>query len=81
MCKKCKGLPVVINLIGATLEDKQDYAWVNPLDKLERYMLTNVEGINPSVWTSLRVSYDMLWSSDAKSYFILYCLFAEVAKI
>lgn len=50
MCKKCKGLPIAINAIGAALEGKQDHAWVNALDNLERYLLTNIEGINPSFW-------------------------------
>lgn len=72
---------MAINAIGAALEGKQDHAWVNALDKLERYMLTNIEGINPSVWASLRVSYDIMWSTNAKSCFILCCLFLEDAKI
>ncbi|KAH7854726.1 hypothetical protein Vadar_017183 [Vaccinium darrowii] len=81
VCEKCKGLPVVINAIGAALQGKQDHAWRNALSQLEKYMLTKIEDIDPSVWASLKVSYDMLRSSDAKSCFLLCCLFAEDAEI
>ncbi|KAI8547970.1 hypothetical protein RHMOL_Rhmol07G0236500 [Rhododendron molle] len=77
VCKKCKGLPVAINAVGAALNGKPEHAWKNALDNLERYMITNIEGINPSVWASLKLSYDMLWSSDAKSCFLLCCLFPK----
>ncbi|KAF7147636.1 hypothetical protein RHSIM_Rhsim03G0015100 [Rhododendron simsii] len=81
VCRKCKGLPVAINALGAALEDKQEHAWTTALDKLDRYMLTKIEGIDQSVLASLRVSYDMLHSADAKSCFLLCCLFAEDAEI
>ncbi|KAG5552320.1 hypothetical protein RHGRI_010412 [Rhododendron griersonianum] len=77
LCEKCKGLPVAINALGAALKDKPDHAWKNALDNLERNMITNIEGINPSVWASLKLSYDMLWSSDAKSCFLICCLFPK----
>ncbi|KAH7853592.1 hypothetical protein Vadar_004453 [Vaccinium darrowii] len=77
VCKKCKGLPVAINALGAALKNKPYPVWKNALDKLERYMITNIEGIDPSVWASLKLSYDVLWSSDAKSCFLLCCLYPE----
>ncbi|KAH7867563.1 hypothetical protein Vadar_027891 [Vaccinium darrowii] len=81
VCKKCKGLPIAINALGAALKDKPDYAWKDALNKLERCMLTNIQGVKPSVWASLRLSYDMLWSLDAKCCFLLCCLFREDAEI
>ncbi|KAH7837070.1 hypothetical protein Vadar_009192 [Vaccinium darrowii] len=81
VCRKCKGLPVAINALGAALQDKRDYAWKNALDKLERCMLTQIEGVDPSVEASLRVSYDMLQSLDAQSCFLLCCSFAQDADI
>ncbi|KAH7853758.1 hypothetical protein Vadar_006280 [Vaccinium darrowii] len=81
VCKKCKGLPIAINALGAALKDKPDYAWKDALNKLERCMLTNIQGVKPSVWVSLRLSYDMLWSLDAKCCFLLCCLFREDAEI
>ncbi|KAG5555653.1 hypothetical protein RHGRI_006340 [Rhododendron griersonianum] len=81
VCKKCKGLPIAINALGESLKGKEEHAWKTALDKLEKYMLTKIEDIDPSVLATLRVSYDMLHSADAKSCFLLCCLFAEDAEI
>ncbi|KAG5555647.1 hypothetical protein RHGRI_006335 [Rhododendron griersonianum] len=81
VCRKCKGLPVAINAIGAALEDKPYHTWKNAFDKLKRHMLTQIEGVDPSVWASLYVSYDMLRSSDAQSCFLLCCLYSEDGEI
>ncbi|KAH7855379.1 hypothetical protein Vadar_024182 [Vaccinium darrowii] len=81
LCRKCNGLPLAINALGTALQDKPEYTWKNALDKVKRYMLTQIEGIDPGVIATLRVSYDMLRSSDAQSCFLLCCLFAEDAEI
>ncbi|KAG5555627.1 hypothetical protein RHGRI_006318 [Rhododendron griersonianum] len=81
VCRKCKGLPIAVNALGEALKGKQEHAWMTALDMLEKYMLTKIEGIDTSVFASLRVSYDMLHSADAKSCFLLCCLFAEDAEI
>ncbi|KAH7854760.1 hypothetical protein Vadar_017500 [Vaccinium darrowii] len=81
VCNKCKGLPVAINAIGAALKSKADFAWNDALIKLERYELMDIVGIDASVWASLRLSYDLLGSSSAKSFFLLCCLFREDAEI
>ncbi|KAI8562173.1 hypothetical protein RHMOL_Rhmol03G0014200 [Rhododendron molle] len=80
VCKKCNGLPIAINALGEALKGKEEHAWKTALAQLEKYMLTEIEDIDPSVWASLKLSYDML-SSDAKSCFLLCCLFLEDAKI
>ncbi|KAF7148797.1 hypothetical protein RHSIM_Rhsim03G0016800 [Rhododendron simsii] len=81
VCKRCKGLPVAINALGEALKGKQEHAWKTALNKLDKYMLTKIVGINPSVLASLRVSYDMLHPVDAKSCFLLCCLFGEDDEI
>ncbi|KAG5555629.1 hypothetical protein RHGRI_006320 [Rhododendron griersonianum] len=81
VCERCKGLPVAINALGEALKGKQEHAWKIALDKLDKCMLTKIEGINPSVLASLRVSFDKLPSPDAKSCFLLCCLFAKDAEI
>ncbi|KAH7854648.1 hypothetical protein Vadar_016369 [Vaccinium darrowii] len=81
LCRHCKGLPLAINALGTALQDKPDYTWKNASDKLKKYMLTQIEGIDRGVIATLRVSYDMLRSSDAQSCFLLCCLFAEDAEI
>ncbi|KAG5555640.1 hypothetical protein RHGRI_006331 [Rhododendron griersonianum] len=81
VCERCKGLPVAINALGEALKGKQEHAWKIALNKLDKYMLKNIVDINPSVFASLKVSYDMLHPADAKSCFLLCCLFAEDAEI
>ncbi|KAH7843391.1 hypothetical protein Vadar_016011 [Vaccinium darrowii] len=81
VCKRCEGLPVAINAIGAALEGKSDFAWKDALVKLEKYELMNIEGVDSNVWASLKLSYDLLQSSNAKSIFLLCCLFREDAEI
>ncbi|KAH7854931.1 hypothetical protein Vadar_019276 [Vaccinium darrowii] len=80
LCKRCQGLPVAINAIGAALEGKLVHVWKDALAKMERYELMDIEGIDPSVWAYLRLSYDFL-SENAKSCFLLCCLFRDDAEI
>ncbi|KAH7842078.1 hypothetical protein Vadar_001232 [Vaccinium darrowii] len=82
VCNECKGLPVAINALGATLKGSEDmHAWEDALYKLKNSMLKEIEGIDPGVYASLRLSYDRLETIDAKLCFLLCCLFAEDAKI
>ncbi|KAI8562177.1 hypothetical protein RHMOL_Rhmol03G0014600 [Rhododendron molle] len=81
VCKKCNGLPIAINALGEALKGKEEHAWKTALAQLEKYMLTEIEDIDPSVWASLKLSYEMLWSSNAKSCFLLCCLFHEDVEI
>ncbi|KAI8554145.1 hypothetical protein RHMOL_Rhmol05G0075500 [Rhododendron molle] len=81
VCRECRGLPVAILAVGAALKGKSMYAWKSSLDKLRKSMLNNIEDIDPTLFTSLRLSYDYLESTDAKSCFLLCCLFPEDAQI
>ncbi|KAG5551733.1 hypothetical protein RHGRI_009969 [Rhododendron griersonianum] len=81
VCEECQGLPVAINAIGAALKGKDMYAWRDALDKLKNSMLKDIEGIDQKVYASLKWSYDQLDSEDAKSCFLLCCLFPEDARI
>ncbi|KAF7144713.1 hypothetical protein RHSIM_Rhsim04G0055400 [Rhododendron simsii] len=81
VCEECQGLPVAINAIAAALKNKDMYAWEDALDKLRNSMLEDIEGIDRKVYASLKWSYDQLDSEDAKSCFLLCCLFPEDARI
>ncbi|KAL7219227.1 hypothetical protein ACSBR2_012329 [Camellia fascicularis] len=74
VCKECQGLPVVILVVGAALKNKEKYAWEDALDQLRNSMLKNVEGIDPKMYASSKLSYDCLESKDAKSCFLLCCV-------
>ncbi|GMP54044.1 hypothetical protein CsSME_00019319 [Camellia sinensis var. sinensis] len=81
VCKECGGLPVAILAVGAALKDKKKYVWEDVLDQFKDSMLKNIAGIEPKVYASLKLSYDRLESSDAKSCFLLCCFFPEDANI
>ncbi|KAF7143596.1 hypothetical protein RHSIM_Rhsim05G0218300 [Rhododendron simsii] len=81
VCRECRGLPVAILAVGAALKGKSMFAWKSSLDKLQKSMLNKIEDIDPKLFTSLRLSYDYLDSADAKSCFLLCCLFPEDAQI
>ncbi|CAL5394108.1 unnamed protein product [Camellia sinensis] len=80
VCKECQGLPVAILIVGGALKDKEKYVWKNALEKLKKSMLKKIEGIDPKLYNSLKLSYDQL-SMDAKSCFLLCCMFPEDAEI
>ncbi|CAL5321592.1 unnamed protein product [Camellia sinensis] len=81
VCKECGGLPVAILAVGAALKGKKKYDWEDVLDQFKDSMLKNIAGIEPKVYASLKLSYDRLESSDAKSCFLLCCFFPEDANI
>ncbi|CAL5336879.1 unnamed protein product [Camellia sinensis] len=81
ICKECGGLPVAILAIGVALKDKKKYVWEDVLDQFKDSMLKNIAGIEPKVYAFLKLSYDRLESSDAKSCFLLCCFFPEDANI
>ncbi|CAL5394271.1 unnamed protein product [Camellia sinensis] len=81
VCKECGGLPVAILAVGAALKDKKKYVWEDVLDQFKDSMLKNIVGIDLRVYASLKLSYDRLESSDAKSCFLLCCFFPEDANI
>ncbi|CAL5321585.1 unnamed protein product [Camellia sinensis] len=81
VCKECGGLPVAILAVGAALKGKKKYVWKDVLDQFKDSMLKNIAGIDPKVYASLKLSYDWLESSDAKSCFLLCCFFPEDANI
>ncbi|CAL5394192.1 unnamed protein product [Camellia sinensis] len=81
VCKECGGLPVAILAVGVALKDKKKYVWEDVLDQFKDSMLKNIARIDAKVYASLKLSYDRLESSDAKSCFLLCCFFPEDANI
>ncbi|KAH7843672.1 hypothetical protein Vadar_019359 [Vaccinium darrowii] len=81
MMDKGKSLFEEANFVGAALKGKSMPAWKSSLDKLKKSMLNTIEDIDPNLFTSLRLSYDYLESTDAKSCFLLCCLFPEDSEV
>ncbi|KAH7855273.1 hypothetical protein Vadar_023122 [Vaccinium darrowii] len=81
ICKDCEGLPLAVKAFAAALRGKDMNAWQDALGKLNKSMLRDIEGINRWLYGPLRWSYDRLDYEDAKSCFLLCCLFSEDAEI
>ncbi|XP_052177802.1 probable disease resistance protein At4g27220 isoform X3 [Diospyros lotus] len=79
--ERCGGLPIAIVAVGAALRGQKEFVWNNALHQLEKCPLEHIEGIHPKDYTPLRWSYDFLKEKDAKSCFLLCCLFPEDAEI
>ncbi|XP_052177689.1 probable disease resistance protein At4g27220 isoform X2 [Diospyros lotus] len=79
--KKCGGLPIAIVAVAAALKDEEEVEWRNALLQLKNSPLKYIEEIDPVGYTPLKWSYDFLKDEDAKSCFLLCCLFPEDAEI
>ncbi|KAL1830765.1 hypothetical protein ACET3Z_000416 [Daucus carota] len=80
VCKKCKGLPLLIHAVGKALKFKLFSSWVDALKQLETGKFENISGIDPQVYACVKLSIDKL-PDDAKSCLFLCCLFPEDADI
>ncbi|XAR68117.1 hypothetical protein NMG60_11003130 [Bertholletia excelsa] len=60
VCEECGGLLLAILVVGATLKGKDTHAWKNALHKIKNSTMPKVLGIDPKIYTSLKLSYDNL---------------------
>ncbi|KAF5470804.1 hypothetical protein F2P56_011293 [Juglans regia] len=74
--KECGGLPVAIVIIGNALANKSKEEWTAVLQQLRRSGLENIP-VYSKVYSSIKSSYDYLESKEARSCFLLCCLFPE----
>ncbi|XP_052177638.1 disease resistance protein At4g27190-like [Diospyros lotus] len=61
--------------------DEEEVEWRNALFQLKNFPLKYIEEIDPVGYTPLKWSYDFLKDEDAKSCFLLCCLFPKDAEI
>ncbi|KAL6288683.1 hypothetical protein ACE6H2_006193 [Prunus campanulata] len=75
---ECKGLPIAIITIGkALLSSKGKHEWLTALQELKNSVPQNIPGMEHSVYSCIKMSYDKLESDEVKSCFLLCCLFPE----
>ncbi|KAF3453095.1 hypothetical protein FNV43_RR03529 [Rhamnella rubrinervis] len=75
--KECRGLPVAIVTVGRALENKNKEEWKDALRQLRKSIAENISDMNANVYSSIELSYNFLESKEAKSCFLLCCLFPE----
>ncbi|KAK4581001.1 hypothetical protein RGQ29_024601 [Quercus rubra] len=77
VAKECGGLPVAIVTVGRALENKSEFEWRAALQQLKNSIPKNIPGLDSKVYSSIELSYSYLKSDEAKSCFLLCCLFPE----
>ncbi|KAM3690833.1 hypothetical protein ACJW30_09G150600 [Castanea mollissima] len=77
VAKECGGLPVAIVTVGRALENKSEFEWSAALQQLKNAIPKNISGLDSKVYSSIELSYSYLKSDEAKSCFLLCCLFLE----
>ncbi|XP_028758002.1 putative disease resistance protein At5g05400 [Neltuma alba] len=79
--RECKGLPIAIQAVGASLKGKSIEEWEEALRRLRDSKPINVEHGVLDAFSCLRLSYDYLSSEEAKSLFLKCCIYPEDADI
>ncbi|KAG2670586.1 hypothetical protein I3760_14G092500 [Carya illinoinensis] len=77
VAKECGGLPVAIVTIGRALENKSEEEWIAALEQLRKSIPKNIRNVHKKVYSSIRLSFNFLESDEARSCFLLCCLFPE----
>ncbi|KAK4567822.1 hypothetical protein RGQ29_003543 [Quercus rubra] len=77
VAEECRGLPVALVIVGRALENKSEFEWSDALQQLKKSIPKNIIGLDSKVYSSIKLSYDYLKSDEAKSCFLLCCLFPE----
>uniref|UniRef100_A0A7N2R7H7 AAA+ ATPase domain-containing protein n=1 Tax=Quercus lobata TaxID=97700 RepID=A0A7N2R7H7_QUELO len=77
VAEECGGLPVAIVTVGRALENKSEFEWSAALQQLKNAIPKNIPGLDSKVYSSIELSYGYLKSDEAKSCFLLCCLFPE----
>ena len=77
VAKECGGLPVALVTVGRALENKSEVEWRAALQQLKNSIPKNILGLDSKVYSSIELSYTLLESDEAKSCFLLCCLFPE----
>ncbi|XP_028782175.1 disease resistance protein At4g27190-like [Neltuma alba] len=78
---ECKGLPIAIVAVGTSLKGKHIEVWESALWRLKHFQPLNVGQGLASAYACLKLSYDSLPSSTAKSLLLLCSMFPEDHEI
>ncbi|KAG6672374.1 hypothetical protein I3842_16G054700 [Carya illinoinensis] len=78
VAKECARLPLAIVIVGHLLSNKSDKnEWKAALQQLKMSRPLDINGLHSKVYSSIELSYNYLKSDEAKSCFLLCCLYPE----
>ncbi|XP_028057315.1 uncharacterized protein LOC114261269 isoform X2 [Camellia sinensis] len=81
VAKECGGLPIAIITVGNALKKKGIHGWKDALHLLKDSAPRNIKGMHGKVYANIELSYNSLESEEAKSCFLLGCLFTADTDI
>ncbi|XP_075637695.1 putative disease resistance protein At4g27220 [Castanea sativa] len=77
VAKECGGLPVAIVTVGRALENKSECEWSAALQLLKNAIPKWIPSLDQKAYSGIEFSYKYLKNDEAKSCFLLCCLFPE----
>ncbi|KAG2663088.1 hypothetical protein I3760_16G010800 [Carya illinoinensis] len=78
VAKECGRLPIAIATVGSALSNTcNEYEWKTALQQLKMSNPECLSGMDPKVYSNIKFSYDYLGSDEAKSCFLLCCLYPD----
>ncbi|KAL3723906.1 hypothetical protein ACJRO7_035986 [Eucalyptus globulus] len=75
--EECGGLPLAIATVGKALGHKEKHIWEDALKQLRKSAISSFTEMQEFVFSRVELSYKYLSSEEAKSCFLLCCLFPE----
>ncbi|KAF3452936.1 hypothetical protein FNV43_RR03369 [Rhamnella rubrinervis] len=78
---ECGGLPIAILTVGRALQNKTKQIWNDALRQLRKSSPDHISGMIQEVYRKIELSYECLGSKEAKSCFLLCCLYPEGSNI
>ncbi|KAK9944575.1 hypothetical protein M0R45_010136 [Rubus argutus] len=78
---ECAGLPIAISTVGRALQHKSKNMWVDAVTQLRKGCPENIPDVIQEVYGKIKLSYECLSSKEAKSCFLLCCLYPESGNI
>ncbi|KAH9752968.1 Disease resistance protein [Citrus sinensis] len=75
--EKCGGLPVALITLAKALKNERLDTWKDVLRQLRSSNAKEIDGMERNVYISIKLSYDLLGSKEAKSLFLLCGLYNE----
>ncbi|KAL6212646.1 hypothetical protein ACLB2K_017864 [Fragaria x ananassa] len=79
--RKCGGLPIAISTVGTALKGESIGIWNDALVQLENASPDNIDGVIDHVYGPITFSYERLQGEEAKSCFLLCCMFGGSSDI
>lgn len=79
--RECDGLPVAISTLGSALRQKTKPVWKDALGQLQKPFRGDIRGMKDNVYQTIRLSYDFVEREEAKSCFMLCCVYPESTDI